>query len=168
MTRARLVNEKGAPFLADVPAPLLHVVDEKAAGTDGGTFTSGAWRTRTLNTNRTQEGTFSSVASNQITLVEGTYRVRAHAPAHMVDNHKIRLQNITAGTTLFVGSAMYAAAAAAVDNHSHLAGQFTLTAISALELQHQCSTTRATDGFGVSPDFGATEVFAEVWIEKVG
>lgn len=36
-------------------SPLLHVQDQKTSGTLGGTFTSGAWRTRDLNTELTNE-----------------------------------------------------------------------------------------------------------------
>lgn len=41
----------GNPF----GAQLFHVQDQKASGTSGGTFTSGADRTRTLNTTVTNE-----------------------------------------------------------------------------------------------------------------
>src|SRR6266516_1340078 len=45
-------------------AQLFHVRDEKSAGTVGGTFSSGAWRTRTLNTTKTNEIGSASLSSN--------------------------------------------------------------------------------------------------------
>src|SRR5687768_2319629 len=80
---------------------ILHLVDEKAANTAGGTFTTGAWRTRTLNTEKLDEIT-STLASNQFTLPAGTYNIVASAPAFFVSRHQTRLRNITDGTTTLV------------------------------------------------------------------
>jgi hypothetical protein len=144
-------------------AGLLHIQDQKASGTNGGTFTSGAWRTRDLNTVLTNEITSASLASNQITLPAGTYFIIARAPAFFVDEHQARLQNITDGTTLLTGSCGHVGADM---SNSFVWGRFTLGGTKVLELQHQCSTTRATDGFGNNMSFG-TVVFAEVLIWKV-
>ena len=53
----------------------LHVRDEKAANTPGGTFTASAWQKRDLNTVKTNQISGASLASNQITLPAGTYHV---------------------------------------------------------------------------------------------
>ena len=52
---------------------LLHMRDEKANGTQGGTFTSGSWYTRDLNTVVTNEINGASLSSNQFTLPAGDY-----------------------------------------------------------------------------------------------
>ena len=67
---------------------LLHIRDEKAQNTAGGTFTSGAWRTRDLNTVKTNEITGASLAANQITLPAGTYWVEWSAPAYVVNQNQ--------------------------------------------------------------------------------
>ena len=53
---------------------LLHVRDEKASGTDGGTSANGIVD-RDLNTVKVNEITGASLSSNQITLPSGTYYV---------------------------------------------------------------------------------------------
>ncbi|MBK9322713.1 MAG: hypothetical protein IPM97_07165 [Bdellovibrionaceae bacterium] len=75
----------------------LLIVDEKPANTAGGTFTSGSWQTRTLNTTRFNTIPGASLASNQITLPAGTYYVRAVAPTGepSVWEHKAILYNVT-------------------------------------------------------------------------
>ena len=142
------------------------VEEHQSSGTAGGTFTSGAWQTRLLNTTTADSASISSLASNQVTLPAGTYRVRASAPGVLCDQHQLRLQNITAGTTLVTGTSEFANSGASVVTRSELQGRFTLASTSALALQHQCATTRATNGFGNAASFG-TEVYAtiEFWKE---
>lgn len=135
------------------------IVDEKSAGTSGGTFTSGAWRTRDLNTERADPGGYASVGSNQITLAAGTYRAWFSAPAFSVNRHKTRLQDITNTVTLIVGSSEYAAS---LPSLSVGMGRFTLSGTTTIELQHYCQITRSTDGFGIESNFAVVEVYAQI------
>jgi len=152
--------------LSPVATDYISIEDQKAAGTDGGTFTSGAWRTRDLNTEVTDTGNHCTLAANQFTLATGTYRVMASAMAHEVNNHKCRLYNITDAATECVGTSMESGAADDTSNWSHIAGRFTIAAPKVFELQHQCETTKATTGFGEGHDFGEVEVFAKVQLER--
>ena len=68
----------------------LHLQDQKTSGTEGGNFTSGAWNTRTLNTEVT-DTIGSTLSSNQFTLPAGTYYIEASAPAYSVGRHLSRL-----------------------------------------------------------------------------
>lgn len=147
---------------------LLHVRDEKTSGTNGGTFTSGSYQTRTLNTTLTNEITGASLSSNQITLPAGTYLVEASAPALNVDDHKVRLRNVTDGTDLIIGTSERSGAADSVATRSGVRGRFTLAAQKTLELQHRCVTTKSTNGFGEPAAFGDNEVYAEAMIWRVG
>lgn len=157
-----------APLTGEITAYLLHVRDEKASGTDGGTFNSGAWRTRTLNTVKTNEISGASLGSNQITLPAGTFYIEAWAPAHMVDRHKAKLYNATDAANIIFGSSEYTASGASYAvTSSRVCGRFTLSASKVLELQHQCSTTKLNDGLGVKASTGGVEVYAEVMIWKV-
>jgi hypothetical protein len=136
--------------------------DEKAQNTDGGTFTNGAWRTRDLNTEHADTHNLASVASNQITLEAGTYRILASAPAYLCGRHKLRIQNITDTTTLLdSGESSYSNNGVANQTHAQLKGRFTIAAQKVLELQHRCEFTSITIGLGVSSNLAA-EVYAVV------
>lgn len=139
------------------------VADEKASGTISGTFTNGAWRTRDLNTERTDSGGHASLASNQLTLAAGTYDCLISAPAYHVDYHQARLRDITNGATLLMGTSEISAAADLVATRSVIVGSITLAGSTVLEVQHQCLTTFSS-GFGATASFG-TEVFtvAQFW-----
>ena len=143
---------------------LLHVQDEKASGTAGGTFTSGAWRTRDLNTEVIDEGGDASLAANQITLAAGTYRCHIICPAWVVTTHQAKLYNVTDATDILIGTSEYANYDYPTSNHSIIVGKFTLAAPKVIEIQHKCGLTRATQGFGNPCNF-ATEVYtlAEFW-----
>lgn len=144
----------------------IHIEDQKTSGTNGGTFTAGAWQTRDLNTEVSDAGGHASVASNQITLAAGTYRVRAHAYAGGVNAHRLRLQNITDGTTLLLGSDHLSTSTANSSNHAMLEGEFTIASTKVIELQHRCQTTGTTNGLGYASGWG-TEVYSVVTMVKV-
>lgn len=145
-------------------AQLLHVADVKAQNTDSGAFTAGAWQTRVLNTTLTNE-IGASLAANQITLLAGTYYIEATAPAIFVDQHRLRLQNITDGTTALLGPTIQNPTG--TSSEATLKGRLVaIAATKVFELQHRCQTTRLTDGFGPKSNWDA-EKFAEAMIWKV-
>ena len=84
------------------------ICDQKSHTGDGGSFTSGAWRTRDLNTEIADPDGIVSIANNQFTLGAGDYLIEASAPAYSVNQHLIRLQNIKGSTTVQYGEAAYA------------------------------------------------------------
>ena len=145
---------------------LIHVQDEKAQNTAGGTFTSGAWRTRDLNTVKTNEITGASLASNQITLPAGTYYCEASAPTFRANQMQIRLYDITGSVVLALGTSTYSGSTTEATPVSLIAERFTLSVESVVELQHQCQNTQATNGLGVPANL-ATEVYASIRIWKV-
>lgn len=144
---------------------LLSVVDQKAQNTGGGSFTSGAWRTRDLNTVRTNEITGASLASNQITLPAGTYYCEWSAPAYAADpllgtsEHKTRLQNITDGTEILIGQALRASGGAPSIGH----GRFTLAAQKVIQLQHRISNN---GDFGQATNW-SVEIYSQIKIWKI-
>ena len=143
----------------------IFIRDEKSSGTQGGTFTSGAWRTRDLNVEVSDAGSHASIASNQITLAAGTYRFQAFAPGYAVNSHKLRLQNITDVTTIIMGNNTDSAAGTAA--LAQINGRFTIAASKVLELQHRCTATVATNGLGNADSFG-TEIYASIEFWKEG
>jgi hypothetical protein len=151
-------------FVENFSEQLLHVRDEKTAGTSGGTFTTGAWRTRDLNTEITNEITGASLASNQITLPAGTYFIQARVPTQATNNTVSKLRNITAGSDVIIGSSGLAMWNAAVEWNSWIVGRFTIAGETVFEIQHNCSYTGT---FGTASNLGVTEVYTEVQIWKV-
>jgi hypothetical protein len=144
------------------------IQDQKADNVSAGTFTSGAWRTRTLNTEVADTGGHATLASNQITLAPGTYRLRASAPGEAVGSHKARFQNITDGTTVAYGTNEWSDGANgnAALTKSIIETRFTITATKTFELQHRCTTTRSGFGFGTANGLGVTEVYSTVVLER--
>jgi len=152
-------------FLVSVYSDYIKVSDAKIDGTDGGAFNNGAWRTRDINTEDNDTGGHCSIASNQITLQPGTYECFIRAPAYMCALHQARLQNVTDGLTVLIGSSVLSASADNGYCDSVIMGSFTILAARVFEVQHRCSTTRAADGFGTANSFGLFEVYtvAEFW-----
>lgn len=151
---------------AQLTLPYVNVQDRKTSGTAGGTFTSGADRTRDLNTEVEDTHAIASLASNQITLPAGTYRIHARVPARAVAQHVALLWNATASSEILRGTAMFDGSTIGTVTHSVIAGRFVLTTSSALEIRHRCNTTSSTNGFGVASSFG-TEIYTvvEIWKE---
>ena len=147
--------------------PLVHVQDQKASGTHGGTFTQGAWRTRDLNTEVTDTDSLASVGSNQITLAAGTYYCEASAEAWNTGGHQVRVQDTTGAATLITGLTKDATGTRALNQSGTVAGRFTIAVQSVLELQHYCQTTAATAGYGVAHSF-TTEIYADVRLWRIG
>ena len=150
-------KKTGGPVAA---VPYIYIRDEKAANTNGGAFTTGAWRTRDMNTEVSDSAGLASVATNQITLAAGTYRFAARAPAYETGRHKARLQNITDATTIAVGTSE-GTSGALLSTKSFVSGRFTISASKVLELQHYGAATNAS-GFGLESNFGVVEVYAEI------
>jgi hypothetical protein len=147
--------------------PFLHIQDQKTSGTDGGTFTSGAWQTRVLNTVVTNGITGSSLLSNQITLPAGTYYIEAKAVCLDVNIVKAKIYNATDTSDILIGLSQLANSTANAAQVSQVGGEFTLAAEKVIELQHRCASTRSSDGFGTACGFGVVEVYSDVKIWKI-
>lgn len=133
-----------------------------ANGTDGGALTASTWVTRPCAEVTDADGILS-VASNQLTLTAGTYRIRVTASGyHGGGRISTRLRNTTDSSTVLVGTTSYA-----VDSEwtSEIAGQFTVAASKALEIQHWATVTQATSGLGIAVTSGEVEVYmvGELW-----
>lgn len=146
---------------------LLHVRDEKTAGTAAGTFTSGDWRTRSLTT-ITNEISGATLGSNQITLPAGTYYIDARAPGFDCGAHKARLHNTSDATSTIIGSSETSVQGNETQTWSAVRGRFTIAAEKTFEIQHRCGTTKATAGLGNPANLGEVEVYTDVMIWKVG
>jgi hypothetical protein len=141
------------------------IADQKAQNTNGGTFTSGAWRTRDLNTEITDPNGIVSISSNQFTLVAGDYLVRWSAPADAVNTHQSRLYNVTDASVVSVGTSAYSVTGSYAVTTSDGAARVSIVSTKTFRIEHQCNLTTAGTGFGRAGNF-ATEQYTMVEIHK--
>lgn len=139
--------------------------EQQTQNTAGGTFTSGAWQKRLINTEVNDANNLALITSSVIALQPGTYRCQWSAPAYggATVKHQTRLRN-TSDTIDYIGSSEQTVLNA--QTRSVGSARFTIASAKNFELQHQISATRATDGFGLPANF-ATEVYSiiEFWRE---
>ena len=143
------------------------ICDQKTQNTSGGTFTSGAWQTRNLNTKIADPDGIVSIASDQFTLQAGSYLIEASASAFAVNAHRARLYNATDSSVVQLGTSSYARTSSGDvgSTASSVFARVTITAANAFEIQHRCSTTKTTNGFGVANNFDV-EIYTTVKIFK--
>jgi hypothetical protein len=174
-TDAEIIALADAEIVSDVPIRIqayAYVRDEKTDGTHGGTFTAGAWRTRDLNTEVSDDDNIVSISSNQLTIVAGEFIIRAKTPAVGVFANQARFRNIDDSTTLFTGTNSFSPLPAAfnpIQSFSFIAGRFTLASDTTFELQHACQTTAVNVGFGSALNLFEvnTEIYAEVELWRI-
>ncbi len=140
---------------------------QEETNSSSGTFNSGDWRTRPINTEAYDPDGIGSLSSWQITLGAGTYYVQWRAPAYRVQRHVTRLWNVTDSSQIGDhGQAGYSPVNGDPANgYSHGAAWFTISGSKAIRLEDKSSHSRGTNGFGVSG--GTTpHVFAAIDIFK--
>ena len=148
---------------------LLHVRDEAPSGT-GRTVVVDAYGTVTLNTVLTNQISGASLSGNQITLPAGDYFVWSRAPIYQTQRARSKIYNVTDAVNLITGASAFCPCStetASVD--CICGGRFTLSATKIIELQRRCqSNNGGAQAGGIAASFGDTEVYAEVYIWKVG
>jgi hypothetical protein len=158
-----------------IEMPSAIFCEEQNAGTQGGTFTSGADRTRVLNTTLHNTIAGASLAANVITLPAGKYRIRWSAPANQCDSHHSWLANNAGGAILTdiggnncISQASYTVAAHAIVTCAEGEYVISLLGSTGIILNHRCTTTAATNGFGVAANLTYKERYSIVWVTKIG
>ena len=148
-------------------ASVAIICDQKSAGTMGGTFTSGAWRTRDLNTEISDADGIVSISSNQFTLAAGTYTIEWFAISHDVDSNVSKLRNTSDSSDVGFGFSHFSEPA--YDGYEVAYGTAVTTIASAktFEIQHYAQTTKSLRGFGKSTGIsGVVEKYTIVKILK--
>lgn len=142
--------------------PFACYADIKAAGTPGGTFTSGAWQVRDLNSEEFDSNNIGVLAGNQVTLQIGSYFILAQVPAFDCGAHQAKLYDVTHSADLLFGQST-------VDGSSLITGIIILSAISAINIQHKCRVTSTdTNGLGTPLNIPPTnEVYTRLVILRV-
>ena len=153
------------------------VVREQQSSGVGGNTVGAAWTKYSLNTVQHNTITGASLASNQITLPAGTYKVNSWgtigngAYNSGTTSYKLRFYNVTDATEeLEGGSAQgptYGGAALGHTTNLPCSGVFTIAGTKVFEFQG-----RVNGGSGgkmyTATGFGSPEVYAELVIEKIG
>jgi len=163
-------HEDGGSDEISIPAAhdYVKVSDVKAYNVNGGTFTSGAWRTRDINTEDSDDSNICSISSNQITLAVGTYECFISCPAYRTEHHIARLYNFTDSGEVLLGCSERSYPDHYVSNRSFVVGKFTITAEKVFEIQHYCKTTSVTYGLGVRSDIaGVNSIFTVAEFRRV-
>ena len=162
------ITDSGVTGVGGLFASYAIIRDEKS-NADGGTFTSGDWRTRDLNTEVVDADGIVSISSNQFTLQAGSYLIKAVTPAYESAFHQNRLYNITDSSVVDTGSSAYTKVSSYVQTNSILISRFTIASAKVFEVQHRCETTKASQGFGVRSSAGfttAADIYTIVEIYK--
>lgn len=139
------------------------IEDQKAQNTAGGGFTAGSWQQRDLNT--ADLNTIGiTIGTNDFTLPPGEYRIVVSAPAMQVNLHMARLFDVTNTAEVETGTSERSDATLATPTRSTVVAFVTITADTTYRVDHQCQTTKATNGFGIATNFG-TERYTrvEIW-----
>lgn len=142
--------------------------EEQTANTNGGTFTSGAWRTRVLNQEKSDVGLNCTLSSNAFELGAGTWEIYATAPGFRCGVHKAILRNTTGNADVLVGTSEVNPAGENVQTRSIVSGRFDIPAGQDLEIWHWCGSTRADTGLGYAVNIDSkVEVYTEVHLHKI-
>lgn len=141
------------------------IAEQQTSGTNGGTFTSGAWRTRSLNTEITDPDGIVSISSNAFTLQAGSYLIEWSAIGFQVRRHRTKLRDTTNSSDVGFGLSYFTDESTNATNASSGAARVTITSATTYELQHRSSQTES-NGFGVNTNFGDPETYALVKIYK--
>lgn len=127
---------------------------ETYQGSTPGTFTSGSWRRRNI-------GSLTSPLPRGITFDGGNFRIQVAndapvrlefaAPAHQVNNHSTRLFDAANAVLIAEGSPENAPSGTGIQTWSRgeVQGVRNSGTPMAIQLDHQCQTTRGNDGIGL-------------------
>lgn len=137
------------------------LADVKAAATEGGTATTGSWTARDINTEVFDEGNIVTIAANQFTLAAGTYVIHAASSFLTAGNVKLRLRNVTDGSTTVNGMSTQPMGLVSLE------GAFTIAGSKTFELQYYASFSDATSDLGKAVNAGEDEVYTQIQLLKL-
>lgn len=163
LTSAGVESEVGSASASQI----AYLKDVKAAGTNSGTFTTGAYRVRDLNTIE-GDSSIVSLSSNRFTLQAGTYHIEILAPAFTVGTHHCTLYNFTDSTIDIIGTPARAIESGnGGSNYAIAMGRIVIASAKEFDIHHRSELTTATNGFGIRSNFGISEIYTTVKITKV-
>ena len=166
-TTAATIDSSGDVNFANRYPKVALIADVKSANTAGGTFTSGSWQDRDLNTEIYDPDSIVSISSNQFTLGAGTYIIEWDCIFFDVGINNTRLYDVTGSASVQAGMSTYGNPA---DNGYGVAtgsAQVTPTASNTYKIQHRCASTKSSTGFGLATNVGEDEQYVRVKITKL-
>ena len=166
-TTAATIDSSGNVTFEKPTFSVALLADEQPNNTVGGTFTSGSWVTRTLNTEVSDTDGIVSLSSNVFTLGAGTYVIEWSAPAYKVGNHQSRLYDNTNSNVVDYGTAEFTSSSDNTQTRSFGEAKVTISASTSYKIEHRCYTTSNTYGLGANASFGNVEVYTQVKITKL-
>jgi len=146
-------------------SPYMHVRDEKANNTAGGTSVATTWTKRVLNTSVANTITGASLASDTITLPDGTYDFHASFPAYAGSYIRGKIRNTSDNSDIIVGPSAYYYSTYGSYLYS-FSGRFVIAAEKNIQLQYWVSVGVAS-GLGLATNSGGVEVYASLEIWKI-
>ena len=147
------------------------ICDQKPSGTEGGTFTKGAWRTRDLNTKIADPDGIVSISSNQFTLGAGSYLIKWSAIAARVERNKSSLYDVTGAAYIDYGDTRWGMNYDGEPEASTGIARVTPSGSNVYEIRHYSHESYATYGFGFAGSNstgGVVEKYTFVEIYKEG
>lgn len=161
---AQLEANEGAPPYSESYAIIQEQRTSGTAPTPAG-LTASTWVTRGLTTVLTDpDSIVVSLASNQFELGAGEYWIKARSPAFNTNRHKIRLRNITDGSTAIVGSTQISGNSSG--NDTFVSGRVVIASAKVFEIQHWSELTIG-NAAGIATGSGEIEVYTVVEIIKL-
>jgi hypothetical protein len=149
---------------------VAYLVDQKTTGTSGGTFTSGAWQHRDLQTEH-YDTIGITFGTNTFVMPVGTFYIDWSCPGVDCDQHKSRLYNITSAAVVKYGTSSVSKGNNAYGDAqnqtlSNGSALVTLAATATFKLEHQCTATIA-NGFGWAAGYSEVETYSTVKILQI-
>jgi hypothetical protein len=143
----------------------LHIQDQKASGTDGGSSVAGI-QDRDLNTVIENNISGASLAANEITLPSGDYYIEASSTVFDVNFHKLYITN-DSNTKLLFGSTQYNGSVDSQVSLGLVSGKITLASTTDIKLRQYTGVATATSGLGLASSLGEAEIYSDIKIWKV-
>jgi hypothetical protein len=140
-------------------------LDVKTSGTNGGTINANIYTTRTLNTVISSTGlgftVQGSLNTNQFTLPQGTWFIRAETPGYNLEKHQIALRNITDSVTAY-GTSCFNQGSIGGTASSVVLYSISIATTKTFEIRHRGSKTQINNGLGIACNFNAPEIYTKV------
>lgn len=144
----------------------IQLSDTKSSGTVGGTPSTGAWTTSTLNTVDADTTSSVTIVSNVATIPQGTYRVWCRRPMFQTNVSRCRVFDNTNSVVLALGGGT--SSTANVNTDAIAIGRFTAASSIGIRVDYWAgSASGGTSGLGPAISIASTnEVYTQLYLTK--
>lgn len=158
-----LAGSARPPGGAAATYPVAILAHQETSGTAGQTLTVGARRTRTINTEVSDEDSIVTLSSNQFTLQAGDYWIYGWAATNSTDQVQTYLYNVTdaADEAIING---YTRLSPTENDAEPFIAHISIAGVKAFEIQQQ---TDENGNGGLACSFGDVEQYLMIEIHKV-